>query len=528
MTDFVQTVQEVFTTLSQEITVILVFFISLTLWKYVGERKKAVRKQKSMVSSPDLPKPLTTANKKVEQSANVEDSKAMLAIQAAEVQMVKLLESREFTRALNLFRTFERNGRDRYFSESLFSAFIQSAIRVGKIDVVERLLRTMKQRGSEPSCEFWRTTLKMLSSRKHFEACLTIYSIWGNTLPADKVVFSCLINVTLENAVPERAVPMLERYCEAGLEPKDYVLLFRTYVAVNDVDAAEKAFRRLGSDLTSMMVNLVILTCVKAKEPERAYQRLQEACAFQDKRVKVSDEDEESIVDVVSYNTVIKGFAQAGILTRCFDCLQEMRARGLEPDDVSFGTLLDSCIADNDMSSANEVVSQLMRSDHAVDTVMCTMFIKALVRAHKLPKALELYEEMKLRKGEGTRPDIVTYSVLVKACVDCHNLERALSFVEDMAADGLSPDDIILTHLLEGCRYAGNHALGKKTLRGYVGCRRQALQLHVDHHVEASWPVRCPRGSLSPRRQLGEAARPEAFCDTLHLPHEWVSPHKEL
>merc|ERR1719506_1462887 len=103
-----------------------------------------------------------------------------------------------------------------------------------------------------------------------------------------------------------------------------------------------------------------------------------------------------------------------------------------------------------------------MSGDRPVDTVMCTLFIKGLVRAQRLPKAMELYEEMKRRSCVGARPDIVTYSVLIKAFVDTHDLERALLLVEDMGAAGHPPDDIILTHLLEGCRYVGNHALGKK------------------------------------------------------------------
>jgi pentatricopeptide repeat protein len=120
------------------------------------------------------------------------------------------------------------------------------------------------------------------------------------------------------------------------------------------------------------------------------------------------------------------------------------------------------CIADNDMKAANEIVDLLVRGDRPVDTVMCTLFIKGLVRAQKLPKAVELYEEMKRRTSEGSRPDIVTYSVLIKAYVDTHDLERALLLVEDLTAAGHTPDDIILTHLLEGCRYIGNHTLGKK------------------------------------------------------------------
>jgi len=466
ISQIVSSIQDVFAAVTQELMVILVFFISLALWKHIGERNKAGKQPKTIASSYHSPlKPLRKDVPVERGFANVLDNNQLKAIHAAEGQMMKLLEQREFTRALNFFRTFERDGRDRHFSESLISGFIQSAIRVGKIDVVERLLRSLKRHGGNPSCEFWRTTLKMLSSRKHFDTCLAIYQIWGSALPADKVIFSCLINGALENGAPERAAAMLDRYRDADLEPKDYVLLFRTYVAVTDVESAEKIFRQLGPNMTSLMLNLLILTCVKMKEPERALERLHEASKFEELRSSKDDAsatENEPIVDVVSYNTVIKGFAQAGLLPRCFECLHEMRSRNLEPDDVTFGTLLDMCIADNDMSAANEVVNLLMRGDRPVDTVMCTLFIKGLVRAQKLPKAFELYEEMKRRNHEGAKPDIVTYSVLIKASVDSHDLERALLLVEDLVAAGQTPDDIILTHLLEGCRYVGNHALGKK------------------------------------------------------------------
>jgi len=458
-------VQDVFAAVTQELMVILVFFISLALWKHIGERNKAVKQPKIVATSYQSPAKPPRKEAKVDQVVQHKplDPQQKKAIQAAEAQMLKLLEQREFTRALNYYRSFERDGRERDFSEALISAFIQSAIRVGKIDVVERLLRSVKRHGGAPSCDFWRTTLKMLSSRKHFDACLSIYQVWGSSLPADKVIFSCLINGALENGAADRAATMLDRYRESDLDPKDYVLFFRTYVAVSDMESAEKVFKELGPNMTSLMLNLLILTCVKSKEPERALEHLHEATKFQESRNEMPNAaDNEPIVDVVSYNTVIKGFAQAGMLPRCFDCLHEMRACNLEPDDVTFGTLLDLCISDSDMGAANQIVNLLMQGDRPVDTVMCTLFIKGLVRAQKVPKAFELYEEMKLRNIEGAKPDIVTYSVLIKAAVDMHDLEKALQLVEDLVSAGQVPDDIILTHLLEGCRYVGNHALGKK------------------------------------------------------------------
>jgi pentatricopeptide repeat protein len=471
MTSLVQlfhTMQDILATVTQELMVMLVFFLSLALWRYIGKRNKPAKNHKAPGAlTPSVG--ATAPPKKIIQQEQPVDGKVLKAIQAAETQMLKLLEQREFTRALNYFRTFERDGRDRYFSEAVLSAFIQSAIRVGKVDVVERIVRGMRKRGCEPSREFWRTTLKMLSSRKHFSTCLALHTIYGSSLPADKVVFSCLINGALESGSPERAAAMLARYKQADIDARDYVLLFRTYVALNDLPSAEAAFRELGENMTSLMLNLLLLTCVNIKDPDRALHLLHEARKFQDKRGQQPKKSEvENVVDVVSYNTVIKGFAQAGQMKQCFDCLHEMRSHGLEPDDVTFGTLLDMCIADNDMDAANEVINLLVNGDRPVDTVMCTLFIKGLVRAQRLPKAMELYEEMKRRNSEGAKPDIVTYSLLIKAFVDSHDLQKALLLVEDMAAAGHSPDDIILTHLLEGCRYVGNHALGKRLFEDMI------------------------------------------------------------
>jgi len=101
-----------------------------------------------------------------------------------------------------------------------------------------------------------------------------------------------------------------------------------------------------------------------------------------------------------------------------------------------------------------------MRGDRPMDTVMCTLFIKGFVRVGNLAKGLELYEHMK--SHEDARPDVVTYSVLVKALVESRNMEKALLLVEDMVQAGHQPDDIILTHLLEGCRHISNQPLGKK------------------------------------------------------------------
>mmetsp|Transcript_156430 Transcript_156430/g.284594 ORF Transcript_156430/g.284594 Transcript_156430/m.284594 type:complete len:647 (+) Transcript_156430:139-2079(+) len=459
------------TSFMQELVVLGVFFASFLIWRQWGPRRfmsspksflekgdtssspPSSRKGKSVLAGNEAARAPGLVQRHPLLNSMSRDATEQPHVRAAEQQMLRHLEQREFTRALNMYRALERDGRDTNFSEDFFSAFIQSAIRVGKIDVVERMLRAMKRTKVPATLEFWQTTLKMLSSRKHFSACVSLYSFFEKELPTDKTIFSCLINAALEVGAPDRALGMLERYGNADLDAKDHVLFFRTYVALNNVDAAEAIYRKLGKQVSTLMLNLLLLTCVNSKQAEKAATLLLESHELE-KNVQ------EKIVDPVSYNTVIKGFAQSGMLNRCFDCLHEMLKRGLEPDDITFGTLLDMCIVDNNIGAANEVVNLLVGSDRPMDTVMCTLFIKGLVRANCLPKAMELYEEMKRR--EGARPDLVTYSVLIKALVDQHDLEKALHLMDDMTQVGHRPDDIILTHLLEGCRHVGNHALGKK------------------------------------------------------------------
>jgi len=372
-------------------------------------------------------------------------------VQAAESQILQHLEQMEFTRALNLYRSFEREGNEVLFSQDLFPTFIQSAIRVGKLDVVERMTRTMRRNCQTPPLEFWQTALKMLSNRKHYNACLSMAAIFDKQLPCDKTIYSCLINAALEVGDGERASGMLQRYAQSGLNDRDYVLFFRTFVVTRHVDAAEAIFQKLGSGMSPLMLNLLLLTCINAKDPERAHRLLHKAHSV---------EEGEKIVDTVSYNTVLKGFSQDANHDKCFEVLHEMLEKGFEPDNVTFGTLIDVCVVDQKSGTVNNVASLLTGRGKHMNTVMCTLFIKALVRSNSLPKALDVYEQMKC--NEGAHPDIVTFSVLIKALVEQHDLEHALQLLDDLVKAGLAPDDIILTHLLEGCRHMANLELGKK------------------------------------------------------------------
>jgi len=458
---FTDSIAETLSAVSQELIVLGIFLLSYFTWHHLGLLKRRSRAAQKLVveegASPGTPKKLLPKSRECPAQATVRQA-SDAATQAAEAQMLQHLEHHEFTRALNYYRGLCRNdgkGVEHHFSENFYVTFIESAARVGKTDVVERLLRAVRSSSLTPSQDFWRRVLKMLSSRKLFSSCLFVEALFQGQLPIEKVVWSCLVNAALEVGKPERAISMLKQYQKADINIKDHVLFFRTYLALKDVDAAEAMFNKLGAQATSLMLNHLLLTCVNTRQAERSQHILHRAHELEDQAGASG-----TLVDTISYNTVIKGLVQSSALAESFKCLREMISRGLQPDDVTFATILDVCIGENNFAAIGEIVNLSVEGEYQVGTVMYTLFIKGLVKANCLPKALELCEEMKRKAG--ARPDVITYSVLIKALVDQHELEKALVMVEDMKSAGHAPDDIILTHLLEGCRYAGNYELGKK------------------------------------------------------------------
>jgi len=318
--------------------VVLVFFVSSLVWRM---RRSPAGKRVDVAKLPSTSRQMlpniTTVNKSVvrtpcqgslPQSAAVRPAPPE-SLKQIEQEMMGRLSKNNFTAALSMYRSCERDGHDAHLGAEVHLAFIQSAIRVGKLDVVDRMIRKIKMNGMEVSAEFLRVVCKLLSSRKHFNIIITVHAVWGRSLPVDRIIFSCIVNACLATGSYDRGLSALEQWSACGnIGVNDYVLFFRTYAAVGDMDRAEKLFLDLGRKTSTLMLNLVILTCVKGNAPDRAWSNLVKAG-------ELEKGQREKMLDVVSYNTVIKGFAQSCLHDRCFACFEDMASRGLEPDDIT-------------------------------------------------------------------------------------------------------------------------------------------------------------------------------------------------
>jgi len=190
-------------------------------------------------------------------------------------------------------------------------------------------------------------------------------------------------------------------------------------------------------EISGIVYNTALACCVSAEKLDEAKQLLDDivqGCG---------------VADVITYNTLAKGYAKAGRMEDCFALYEKMRERGLSPSQVTYGILLDGLINDNEVEKAVEIFKTMKKEGCEPNTVLYTTLIKGFARAGQVDQAAELFAKM--RKDKDMQPDVITFSILIKANCDAGRLEAALKLLMSMTEVGLKPDEVVFNNLLSGC-----------------------------------------------------------------------------
>lgn len=369
------------------------------------------------------------------------------------IQLIQDLAHDQFSKAMRMYRDLIRRDLDRKIkNEEFFHALVDGGIRTGQADASLHVLQRMMVLDMKPSTVFLQNIMRLLCARKFYSACLRIYDICEPEM--DTVVYSCLTQASGELGDVDKCKEFLEfrEGKKRDLLSKEYLPLLRAYARKKNLDASVKLLRWMMQskpEVDTLVVNTVLSAGGRA-DPKQLAGILKEVTECQ-----------HAGIDIVTYNTVMKCFARHREVTQCFSLLEEIRAAEIAPDDVTFSTLLDVCIDENEHQLAQVALEQMQESDVKMNCVLLTTLMKGFVRTKRLDMAMNLYHSM-YNRDAGSRPDMVTYSLLIKAQCDAQDMSAALSIFEDMLQHNCKVDDVVFTHLIEGCCHVSNPVLAER------------------------------------------------------------------
>lgn len=259
--------------------------------------------------------------------------------------------------------------------------------------------------------------------------------------------WNCLITSYAGSKKPQQALDLYQRMqTESFISPDSFtfVSLMKACAELRDWESACKLHDHIlstkvletdapvGNALVNMYVNFKMLA--KAQE------------VF----------DQLPLKNVVTWNTLITGYAKYGHGKEALQCLEQMELEGTSPNDVTYICSLKACGKVRDMNKGFDLHVEITRKGLLETNVRIGSALLDMYAKGGLPmKAQEVFDMLPAR-------NIVTWNALIAGYIECNLNIEALECWERLQHEGIMPNAITFISCLKACGSTRAIAQGRK------------------------------------------------------------------
>jgi len=214
-----------------------------------------------------------------------------------------------------------------------------------------------------------------------------------------------------------------EHEASLGLDSSRQARIISSCGKDGNLEGALSAFQRLkdsGAPMTVLVYNCLLDACIECKALPRALDVFEEM-------------KEQSLADVVSYNTVMKGHLAIGDTTSAQNVFTEMHQSGLVASRVTYHALLNAVVNKGDRASAWRIVSEMKGQGIFASAITCSILLKSIAgRSHgaELTTILSLIEESDIQMDEAL------FGGFADACIRSGHLKLLWKQFKNLLATG--------------------------------------------------------------------------------------------
>eukprot|EP00933_Yihiella_yeosuensis_P054402 TRINITY_DN5282_c0_g3_i1.p1 TRINITY_DN5282_c0_g3~~TRINITY_DN5282_c0_g3_i1.p1 ORF type:complete len:1031 (+),score=238.56 TRINITY_DN5282_c0_g3_i1:262-3354(+) len=367
-------------------------------------------------------------------------------------------------------------------------------------------------------------------SHLYSKACDLYSDILEDGLEPDNMMYGCLMKFAVECGRTQLSQDISEKV--GCLDIQNYMSLIRAAGRDKDVNRAFAVINKLKESQVTIDVaayNCVLDVCVQAKDMRRATELLQ-------------DMKESSLVDVITYNTLLKGYCHLGDLGGAKRLLAEMTSAGLEPNDVSYNCIINAAVTSGKAQEAWSLIDMMtergIKIDHYTVSIMMKAFknpksnsrdgskgldprvldlldrsqldvcsdeilfntvLETCIRHKELRRLKDLMDQF---EKSSLRPSVPTYGSLIKAMSTLKKVDQCWYYWKEMEEKrGLQPNDIVLGCMLDALVCNGqvdqavahfktwkkkvpiNTVLYSILIKGFANARQHGLAMDACHEM---------------------------------------------
>ncbi|KAL0385942.1 UNVERIFIED_CONTAM: putative pentatricopeptide repeat-containing protein, mitochondrial [Sesamum radiatum] len=256
------------------------------------------------------------------------------------------------------------------------------------------------------------------------------------------VSWNILISGYAREQMVEEALSLFVQMLIEGIMPDSFALA-----------SALSACGMIGlSELGFQIHCLIIKTYLPNEFVENALIDMYSKCGFINSATRVFLDTQQA--SVITWNSMMCGFSQNGYSKEALSLFDEMYAKHLDMDEVTFLSAIQACSNLGSIDKGKWIHHKLItfgvRKDMYIDTALTNMY----ARCGDLQVAQRVFDNM-------TERSIVSWSAMIGGYAMHGYIDDSISVFNRMVELGIKPNDVTFMNILSACSHAGYVEKGK-------------------------------------------------------------------
>ncbi|KAK4857564.1 hypothetical protein QYF36_002770 [Acer negundo] len=340
---------------------------------------------------------------------------------------------------------------------------------------------------TSPDTHIFTTVLKSFTSLNHFSLGISLHQhIIVNGLCSDPYISSSLINFYAKLGHTKYARQVFDLMPERDVVP--WTAIIGCYSRAGDVNMSFNMFNEMRFNgvepsvvtLLGMMCGVLELKRVQCLHCCVILYGFAIDVALVNSMINVygkcgSVKDARELFesmdkwDLISWNSLISGYAQVGNVREILQLLYRMRIEGVEPDQQTFGCLVSANAMESDLQLAKLVHGQIVISGFNLDVHVLTSVVLMYLKCGNADVAFQIFKRIQDK-------DVVLWTVMISGLVQNDCADKALFVFCEMLKSRVEPSAATITSVLAACAQLGSFDLGT-SIHGYI--IRQGMTLDI-------------------------------------------------
>ncbi|XP_059067789.1 pentatricopeptide repeat-containing protein At2g13600-like [Cryptomeria japonica] len=157
--------------------------------------------------------------------------------------------------------------------------------------------------------------------------------------------------------------------------------------------------------------------------------------------------DNMSSRDVASWNAIIVGYAQNGLVDKALDIFKQIQLAGLKPDSVTFASVLPACANIGALKQGMAIHQKIIKNGFFEDAIMNSL-IDMYAKCASIQKARVLFDKM-------PQKSVISWTAMIAGCAMHGYSKDSLELFELMKHSGTDPNHVTFLCILFACSHAG-------------------------------------------------------------------------